>query len=534
LAHRGNVTAASSQLEPAPASALAINSLRHNARLITVPRLASAAIVGLSPFLDPSTFAMTPAFIGAAVLLLTNALVLGSERFNDKQARQAVALSVALDFLVLTTVITNLDYALAAWVYMGSIIIGIEAGLLFYTRGFLAFLGVFAVVGWVPLQVHNWLGHEIPVVQFFIQSVGVAIGSWAVARAAEQSERRQQEAAYLARVNEALALVAQNLMVAPQCDQVIAALSATLSGLKLPWTFSVLVRQSDDALHGPHQSVVDAKAVRQHWKGADPVVRNPEFLTPDLMASIFGQTPAKACDNALVRCQLANELVAAVVVSGNAGNAFAKVDTAFLTTLANQAGAALERAALLEHVEELALTDALTQLHNRRAFDERLAEEMMRADRNGQPLALVMLDVDHFKLLNDTQGHSAGDRTLSQIGEILRSLALKRPIDLSYRLGGEEFAVLLPGTPLNGAMVVAERLRAEVGETNFPDAKEQPLGRLTISVGVAVHIPGSGHSATALIESSDLALYEAKRAGRDCVRSAPPLKSASSNSSVAG
>jgi diguanylate cyclase (GGDEF)-like protein len=466
--------------------------------------------------------------------LLTNVLVLASRRFNDKQAKRAIAYSIALDFLVLTTLNTNLDYALTPWVYMGSVIIGIEAGLLFYTRGFLAFLGVFAVVGWVPFQAHNWLGHEIPIAQFFIQSVGVAIGSWAVAMAAEQSERRQQAAAYLARINEALALVARNLMVAPQCDQVIAALSTTLSGLELPWTFAVMVRQPDGAVTGPHGSVFDAEVVRQQWIGADPVVRNPEFLTGDVIASIFGKMPTEACDTALVRCQLANELMAAVVVSGDAGSSFAKVDTGFLTTLANQAGAALERAALLEHVEELALTDALTQLRNRRAFDERLAEEMMRSDRNRQPLALMMLDVDHFKLLNDTQGHSAGDRTLCQIGEILRSFALKRPIDLSYRLGGEEFGVLLPDTPLDGAMVVAERLRAEVGKTNFPDAIEQPLGHLTVSVGVAVHNPGSGSSATALIEASDLALYEAKRSGRDCVRSAPPLSSMSSNNSAAG
>jgi diguanylate cyclase (GGDEF)-like protein len=122
---------------------------------------------------------------------------------------------------------------------------------------------------------------------------------------------------------------------------------------------------------------------------------------------------------------------------------------------------------------------------------------------------------------------------LEKIGDVLRSPALLRPIDLSYRLGGEEFVVLLPGTGLEGAMVVAERLRALVGETDFPDAREQPMGHLTVSVGVAIHVAGVADAGKALIEATDLALYEAKNAGRDCVRAAPVPVPASSKS-VAG
>jgi diguanylate cyclase (GGDEF)-like protein len=254
------------------------------------------------------------------------------------------------------------------------------------------------------------------------------------------------------------------------------------------------------------------------------VVRNPDFLSPDRIASICGPKACTGGEIAFIRCRVDDELAAGIVVAAGATNAFDEGDMKFLTTLGRQACAALERAALLEQVEELAVTDVLTQLRNRRAFDDRLAEEMLRSDRNDQPLALIMLDIDYFKLLNDTQGHPAGDRTLIKIGEILQSPDLLRTIDLSYRLGGEEFVVLMPGTGMDGAMVVAERLRTLVGETDFPDANEQPLGHLTVSVGVAVHIPCSGDSGTALIEATDLALYEAKRSGRDCVRSAPSVR----------
>jgi diguanylate cyclase (GGDEF)-like protein len=222
-----------------------------------------------------------------------------------------------------------------------------------------------------------------------------------------------------------------------------------------------------------------------------------------------------------MRCQTAQELVAAVVVAANGSAKFSANDIEFFVTLSHQAGAALDRAALHEHVKELSLTDSLTRLRNRRAFDERLAEEISRSDRSGLPLGMIMLDIDHFKILNDTQGHPAGDRTLRQISKLLQSPELLRDIDLSYRLGGEEFGVLLPGTGLSGAVALAERLCRAVGESVFPDASSQPMGRLTVSAGVALHLPGSGDSAKALLEASDLALYEAKRSGRDCVRSAP-------------
>jgi len=164
---------------------------------------------------------------------------------------------------------------------------------------------------------------------------------------------------------------------------------------------------------------------------------------------------------------------------------------------------------LVERLRETARTDTLTAMPNRRAFDERLGLEIDRAERTGEPLALLLGDIDRFKTLNDRFGHVAGDAALASIGRVLMSEC--RAIDIPARIGGEEFAVLLPGTGRDDARVVADRLRAAVARIH--DGDDRPV---TISFGVAEH-PGSGHSAPALMEAADRALYAAKAAGRDRV-----------------
>ncbi len=162
-------------------------------------------------------------------------------------------------------------------------------------------------------------------------------------------------------------------------------------------------------------------------------------------------------------------------------------------------------------LEGLARRDALTGLPNRRALDERLAEECRRADRQGQPLAVVLGDVDHFKRLNDALGHPAGDRALAAVAAALRAAA--RATDVVARYGGEEFCVLLPGADVAAAVTAAERLRAAVAAAEFPD---RPV---TASFGVAGWRPGDPHppSPAALLAAADRAMYRAKANGRDRV-----------------
>ncbi len=166
---------------------------------------------------------------------------------------------------------------------------------------------------------------------------------------------------------------------------------------------------------------------------------------------------------------------------------------------------------LAHEVEKLARTDFLTVLNNRRAFIELGARAIDLAQRHRRPLSLVMLDIDHFKSINDTRGHGAGDAVLRVVADLIREN--HRKTDIAGRLGGEEFALLLPETPLADALLVAERLREHVGSRSVT-YEGSPI-RCTTSVGVADLRPGE--TLEQLMARSDAALYEAKHAGRNRV-----------------
>jgi diguanylate cyclase (GGDEF)-like protein len=181
--------------------------------------------------------------------------------------------------------------------------------------------------------------------------------------------------------------------------------------------------------------------------------------------------------------------------------------------IARQLAVALESVRLQSAVRALTLTDELTGLHNRRFFDRELKRETERARRFGRSLALVLLDVDHFKAYNDTFGHRAGDEALRHVAAHLAD-AVPRRLDAVARYGGEEFVVLLAETDAEGAWQVAERIRQSL------ETSHQFRSRLTVSAGIAATL-GGDCEADSLIESADRALYLAKREGRNRVQVAP-------------
>jgi diguanylate cyclase (GGDEF)-like protein len=171
------------------------------------------------------------------------------------------------------------------------------------------------------------------------------------------------------------------------------------------------------------------------------------------------------------------------------------------------------RAIALEKLQRLAGTDSLTGLSNRRALDRRLGEEWRRARRSDHPLSALFIDVDHFKLYNDTYGHAMGDDALVAVADCIQHAA-QRPGDIVARYGGEEFVVVLPGTSAGGAVTFAERLRSAVEALAIRNSGA-PKGILTISIGCATVQPRQGDDALKLLNSADAALYRAKRAGRN-------------------
>jgi diguanylate cyclase (GGDEF)-like protein len=164
-------------------------------------------------------------------------------------------------------------------------------------------------------------------------------------------------------------------------------------------------------------------------------------------------------------------------------------------------------------LENLVGLDALTGVPNRRAFDQRIELEFRATRRSGQPLSLLMIDVDFFKLLNDASGHVTGDIYLRNIAQALRN-NLPRATDLAARYGGEEFVVILGATGKVGAITVAERLRQAVSDLHLVHPSS-PFGRITISVGGSTIDGPTPSSPLELIGSADQALYRAKALGRD-------------------
>ena len=160
---------------------------------------------------------------------------------------------------------------------------------------------------------------------------------------------------------------------------------------------------------------------------------------------------------------------------------------------------------------ELTVTDPLTQLANRRSFDEHLKKEVKRLARSKEGLAMLVVDIDDFKKINDTLGHAAGDECLVQIARILQEVV--RDTDLVARFGGEEFVVIAPATDPEGALVLGERIRTAVAEASFIIDESMRPRRITVSIGGAVF----KGSQTDLFNSADAALYEAKAAGKNCV-----------------
>jgi two-component system, cell cycle response regulator len=181
-------------------------------------------------------------------------------------------------------------------------------------------------------------------------------------------------------------------------------------------------------------------------------------------------------------------------------------------TLRKQAELTLKAANL--KLETLAHRDSLTGVANRRRLDEHLLKEWLRLTRTGQPLSLVLLDVDYFKLYNDYYGHQQGDDCLVRLAQALE-LLVHRPADLVARYGGEEFAIVLPGTAGKGAIAVAQRIQTAIQALAMPHAQSQVNDIVTVSMGVASTIPNNGTPPEFLIQQADKALYQAKQQGRN-------------------
>jgi diguanylate cyclase (GGDEF)-like protein len=185
-------------------------------------------------------------------------------------------------------------------------------------------------------------------------------------------------------------------------------------------------------------------------------------------------------------------------------------------TMANEAAMALENARLYEEARALADRDQLTGFYNHRYFHERFGEEVLRAQRSRRPISVLMLDLDDFKLVNDTFGHLFGDQVLAWTAELIRSTM--RESDIPARYGGDEFAILLPDTPAESAATAVDRIRDAFANSAFESGSRRPVS-ISLAIGAAT-FPADGRTATELIAVADAALYREKRREGEA---APPV-----------
>jgi diguanylate cyclase (GGDEF)-like protein len=249
-----------------------------------------------------------------------------------------------------------------------------------------------------------------------------------------------------------------------------------------------------DALHAAESQVLEAAAPREVSLGEVTALAHP-------LRAEQGDG-----DGDLPR-------IVGIVAIARVGGEFTPAERELFHYLAGSSAVSVENVGLHQTVERQAVTDELTGLSNRRRFQDAMAAEIERSRRFGNPIGLVMLDIDDFKKVNDSYGHQVGDLVLKEVAHILKDLS--REIDLPARYGGEELAVVLPGTDLEGAYNLAERVRLGIEALRLPVVDEggKPL-RVTASFGAAT-VPGSGIDARALVEAADSALYEAKRSGKN-------------------
>jgi diguanylate cyclase (GGDEF)-like protein len=211
---------------------------------------------------------------------------------------------------------------------------------------------------------------------------------------------------------------------------------------------------------------------------------------------------------------LRKEIQGVLFLQAEEPNAYVQDQIWLIETIANQASIAMDSAQLFEKVQEMAIKDSLTGVYNRRYFYVFAENEIARSIRYKKDLSLIMIDIDHFKRVNDKFGHLIGDQTLKMVTDAC--LSVLRKVDVLCRFGGEEFVVLLPETSETEALVAAERICKVISEQSL--ASEKGKVKVTVSIGIT-QMQKDGHQTLLyLVNEADQALYAAKNAGRNCVR----------------
>jgi diguanylate cyclase (GGDEF)-like protein len=276
---------------------------------------------------------------------------------------------------------------------------------------------------------------------------------------------------------------------------------------------------SDAALDSPlpaPEIVVDLSDVNRQECRTNPTRQPAWARSADAPAAVSG-TEMRAVTPGQLKAPITyrdDQIGVLIVEDDTAGRTWEIEEELMVKTVADQLAVAISHARLFKQVQNQAMTDSLTALYNHGAFKERLDREIKLAERNGDRVSLILLDLDHLKRINDTYGHRAGDECLKHVAEVMKRTV--RDVDICARYGGEEFVVILPQCSRENALEVAERLREAISSSPVKRLGQR-VDQVTASVGVSTY-PAPARTGDELIEMADRAMYLAKSAGRNRVR----------------
>lgn len=254
----------------------------------------------------------------------------------------------------------------------------------------------------------------------------------------------------------------------------------------------------------------------------ETVIKKRPYYCRDLQKSQHDVKGFQAARGSLLVIPLANKLmgfIGLLFLHRQNLNAFSESEIDFFSFISDPVSSTITRVRIHQKTKNLAFTDELTGVFNRRYFNQRYTREIGRAKRYNRRLSTLMIDIDHFKQYNDTFGHILGDRVLKEMADIFEQNT--RKADVICRYGGEEFVILLPELDSRRAVVVAEKLRTVVENSAFPNMEKLAAGKITISLGVA-SFPQDGSDDKDVLNQADKALYNAKKQGRNRVAMSTP------------
>ena len=483
-------------------------------RIAGILNLASLWIWG-GPGLTSSTRFVVGIWMWVVASLVTAAIAL---RAPDKPVTTMLGVSIAGDLFtlaVLNSVFIQQGETIFSW-YVAT---GVIAAALLRKRD--AWLvGGFLSVSWL----FSYLGDPAPMSYVHTSAVTGKAGvliilagvvAYVTSKQEEHQERLETQAEEVSELNERLERSVAELRAVTEITELIH------STLEVEAVGTTLLDILEKVLNIPAGSlyVVD-KAKQETIFSASSLGAVSSRTYSGL--ELAGALPVGSPDGALSCIELVdhNQTLVVFCADSAAIDGLSADDRIVLGAVASELVVAVENSRLYRLTKRLAITDELTDLFNYRYLQQRLDDEMGRADRYNKRLSLLMLDLDDFKRVNDVHGHIVGDQVLAEVGQLLKSTV--REVDVVARYGGEEFAIILPETDASGAFIVAEKIREAISMHRFPDADGGRSIHLTASIGLSSY-PVHAYDKESLLRSADDAVYHAKETGKDRVR-APRLR----------